>query len=193
MCSFVPWKKWNVKNVNKWNKSYMRTAEMKSSEAWSSQLMYFIYICRISCLSPENREAVSLNQKRYMNSCVRLSLLRCTSLCVRHGLTSVQQRPYPCPRPPTDWTNYQKCVSIFLSSWLANQQWLFYLANHGAYSNPCTQVGVQNKDFSAVTNDMNRVHKLKELRFLANKLLVIVNVIIKQLGLSLCKKFSLTY
>ena len=82
-----PWKKWNVKNVNKWNKSYMRTAEMKSSEAWSSQLMYFIYICRISCLSPENREAVSLNHKRYLNSCVRLSLLRCTTLCVRHGLT----------------------------------------------------------------------------------------------------------
>ena len=86
-----PWKRWNVTNVNKWNKSYMRTAEMKSSEAWSSQLMYFIYICRISCLSRENREAVSLNQKRYMNSCVslRLSLLRCTSLCVRHGVTLV--------------------------------------------------------------------------------------------------------
>lgn len=84
-----PWKRWNVTKVNKWNKSYMRTAEMKSSEAWSSQLMYFIYICCISCLSREHREAVSLNQKRYMNSCVRLSLLRSTSLCVRHGLTLV--------------------------------------------------------------------------------------------------------
>ena len=51
--------------------------------------MYFMYICRISCLSREHREAVSLNQKRYMNSCVRLSLLRSTSLCVRHGLTLV--------------------------------------------------------------------------------------------------------
>ena len=38
--------------------------------------------------SREHREAVSLNHKRYMNSCVRLSLW-CTSLCVRHGLTLV--------------------------------------------------------------------------------------------------------
>ena len=51
--------------------------------------MYFIYICRISCLSREHKEAVSLNHKRYLNSCVRLSLLRCTSLCVRHGVTLV--------------------------------------------------------------------------------------------------------
>ena len=72
----------------------------------------------------------------------------------------------------------------------------FYLANHGAYSNPCTQVGAQKKGFSTVSNDMNRVYRLKELRFLADKLLVIFIVVYvrnKQLRLSLCKKCFLTY
>ena len=131
-----PWKRWNVTNVNKSNKSnksYMRTAEMKSSEAWSTQLMYFIYICRISCLSREHREAVSLNQKRYLNSFVRLSLLRCTSLCVRHGLTLVSNvcAAYPCPRPPNGLNKLPEvCINFpftFISkstmAFLTGQSW----------------------------------------------------------------------
>ena len=50
--------------------------------------------------------------------------------------------------------------------------------------------------FSAVSNDMNRVYKLKELSFLANKLLVFLIVVcgsIEQLRWSLCKKCFLTY
>ncbi|CAH3186123.1 unnamed protein product [Porites evermanni] len=35
----------------------------------------------------------------------------------------------------------------------------------------------QKKGFSAVSNDMNRVYRLKELRFLADKLLVILLVV----------------
>ncbi|CAH3170241.1 unnamed protein product, partial [Porites lobata] len=38
-------------------------------------------------------------------------------------------------------------------------------------------VEAQKKGFSAVSNDMNRVYKLKELRFLADKLLVILIVV----------------
>ena len=65
-----------------------------------------------------------------------------------------------------------------------------------SYSNPCTQVKAQKKGFSAVSIDMIRVYRLKELRFLADKLLVILIVVyvsIKKLRLSICKKFSLTY
>ena len=54
-----------------------------------------------------------------------------------------KQRRYPCFGPPADSTNYRKWVSNFLSSWLANRQWLFQKANHGAYSNPGTQVEAQ--------------------------------------------------
>jgi len=37
--------------------------------------------------------------------------------------------------------NYWRCVSNFVSSWLANRQCHFKQANHGAYSNPSTQQG----------------------------------------------------
>ena len=37
--------------------------------------------------------------------------------------------------------NYWKCISNFVSSWLANWQCHFKQANHGAYSNLGTQVG----------------------------------------------------
>ena len=47
--------------------------------------------------------------------------------------------------------NYQKGISNFLSHWLANRQWLYWQVNHGAYSNPCTQVGAQSKDLGAVS------------------------------------------
>ena len=72
----------------------------------------------------------------------------------------------------------------------------FKLANHGINLNPCTQEEAQKKGFSAVSNDMNRVYRLKELRFLADKLLVILLVVyvsIKQLHFSLGKKCFLTY
>ena len=42
----------------------------------------------------------------------------------------------PCSGIPLDSTNYRKCVSNCLSSWLANRQWFFSKASHGAYSNP---------------------------------------------------------
>ena len=53
---------------------------------------------------------------------------------------SVKQYRYLCSGPSTDSTNYQKCISNFLLSWLAN--W----ANHGPYSNPGTSLeqGYQN-------------------------------------------------
>ena len=38
-------------------------------------------------------------------------------------------------------TNYWKCISNFVSSWLANWQCHFKQANHGAYLNLGTQVG----------------------------------------------------
>ena len=47
---------------------------------------------------------------------------------------------YSCSGPPTDSTNYWKCVSKFLSTLLANRQWHFKQANHGAHANPGTQV-----------------------------------------------------
>ena len=50
-------------------------------------------------------------------------------------------RRNPSSGPPTDSKNYQKCVSKFYSTWLANRQWLYNRANHGAYSNPGTQFG----------------------------------------------------
>ena len=39
----------------------------------------------------------------------------------------------------------------FPSTWLANRQWPFQQANHGAYSNPGTQVGTQKTNFGAVS------------------------------------------
>ena len=38
-------------------------------------------------------------------------------------------------------TNYWKLISNFPSTWLANQQWLLELANHGVYLDPGIQVG----------------------------------------------------
>ena len=40
-------------------------------------------------------------------------------------VTSAKQCWDPCSGSPTDSTNYRKCVSNFLSSWVANWQWLF--------------------------------------------------------------------
>ena len=45
-------------------------------------------------------------------------------------------------------TNYRKCVSNFPSTWLANWQWQFLLANHGTYSNPGTQAGYRTRIFA---------------------------------------------
>ena len=42
------------------------------------------------------------------------------------------------------------CLRHELSSCLANRLWHFSQTNHGAYSNPDTQLGAQNKDFCAV-------------------------------------------
>ena len=40
---------------------------------------------------------------------------------------------------------------------LANGQWHLKQANHGTYSNPCTQVGAWNKDFGDVSQtDLTR-------------------------------------
>ena len=74
--------------------------------------------------------------------------LRCRRNLTRL-VTSAKQRRDPCSWPPTDSTNYRNRVSNFLSTWLANRQWLLKQADHGAYSNPGTQVGTQNKDFGA--------------------------------------------
>ena len=46
---------------------------------------------------------------------------------------------------PNDSMNYQKCVLKFPSTCLANRQWLFQQANHGAYSNPGTQWGSRTR------------------------------------------------
>ena len=35
------------------------------------------------------------------------------------------------------------------STWMVNQWCLFWQANHGLYSNPCTQLRVHNKEFGA--------------------------------------------
>ena len=43
------------------------------------------------------------------------------------------------------------CLRRELSSCLANRLWHFSQANHGAYSNPDTKLGAQNKDFGAVS------------------------------------------
>ena len=85
-----------------------------------------------------------------------------TSQRHRHNLifisNGVKQCRDPCSGPPTDSTNYWKCVSNFLPSWLANWQCLFWQANHGTWWNSGTQVGPQNKDFGAVLQtDLTRV------------------------------------
>ena len=57
---------------------------------------------------------------------------------------------YSCSGPPTD--------SNFLSTLLANREWHFKQANHGAHANPGTQVRAWNKDFGAVSQtDLPRV------------------------------------
>ena len=53
---------------------------------------------------------------------------KCNLIKLVHSVSSVKQRWYPCSGcfgPLMDWTNYQRCVSNFSSSWLANQEWLF--------------------------------------------------------------------
>ena len=84
------------------------------------------------------------NNKESTSSC---------SLRGRRNLTSVSNVCEAVPRslfyfrPPTDWTKYRKGVSNFLLIWLANRRWLFEQANHGAYSNPGTQVGGPQQGF----------------------------------------------
>ena len=73
-----------------------------------------------------------------------------TSLRRRRNLTSVSNvcevAPISCSVPPTDSTNYRKCVSNFLLSWLANRQWLFNRPIM-ARTQILVGVGAQNKDF----------------------------------------------
>lgn len=45
------------------------------------------------------------------------------------NLTSVGNVSEACSRPPTYSTNHRKCVSNFLSTWLAIRQWFFKQAN----------------------------------------------------------------
>ena len=52
---------------------------------------------------------------------------------------------------PANSVNCQKCLSNLPSTCLANSQWHFKRANHGIYSNPGMQVGVQNNDFGTVS------------------------------------------
>ena len=66
-------------------------------------------------------------------------------------VTFTKQHRDPGSGPPTDATNNRKYFSNFTSTWLANRQWLFWHANHGAYSNPDTQLDAQSKDFGAVS------------------------------------------
>ena len=70
--------------------------------------------------------------------------------------TSAKQRWDPCSGPPTNSTNYWKCISNLLSSWLANQQCLFWQANHGTYSNPGTQVGPGQGFWCCFANRLNQ-------------------------------------
>ena len=79
-------------------------------------------------------------------SCETVAWLN-TSLCCRGtcNLTSVSNVYKAAPRSlfwaPMDLMNYQKCVSNFLLTSLANQQWYFKPVSHDMYSNPgCTQV-----------------------------------------------------
>ena len=54
--------------------------------------------------------------------------VRCSLHCrcnLTQLVTSVKQCRNPSTEPPTDLTTYRKCISNFLSTWLANQQWLF--------------------------------------------------------------------
>ena len=71
---------------------------------------------------------------------------------------SVKQCQCYCSGSRTDSTNYKKSVSNFFNlDSLANGQWHFKQANHGAYSNPGTQVGALNKDFGDVSQtDLTR-------------------------------------
>ena len=90
-----------------------------------------------------------------------------TDVLLSRLVTSAKQCRDPCSGPPMDSTNYWKCVSNFLSSWLGNRQCLFWQANHGTWSNPGTQVGPQNKDFGAVLQtDLTRVWFLLWCRLL---------------------------
>ena len=70
-----------------------------------------------------------LNKKKGRINDTACSL--CITACVadviwpRLVTSAKQQRRDRCSGPPTDSTNYRKCVLNFLSSWLANRQWLF--------------------------------------------------------------------
>ena len=86
-------------------------------------------------------------ERRFRFSCRLL-----TSQVRRRNLTSIKL----LFEPPTDSTNYRKCVSNFLSSWLANQQWDFWQANHEAYSNPGTQVEAQEGFRRAFADGLNQ-------------------------------------
>ena len=70
---------------------------------------------------------------------------------------SAKQRWDPCSGPPTNSTNYWKCISNLLSSWVANQQCLFWQANHGTYSNPGTQVGPGQGFWCCFADRLNQI------------------------------------
>ena len=92
--------------------------------------------------------------------------LACVQMITKLWLVpSAKQRRDLCSGPPTDSTNYRKCVSNSPSTWLAittNKTKAFFnwpiVARTGAYSNLGTQLEVQNKDFGAVSQtELTRV------------------------------------
>ena len=68
--------------------------------------------------------------------------------------------------PPTDSTNYHKYIlnSCSVLFRLANWQWLFEQANHGAHSNPGTQVGTQNSGWSRPSDKGGGGHPVPEIK-----------------------------
>ena len=82
-----------------------------------------------------------------------------SSLRRRRNLTSVSDVCAAAPMPlflAPNGLNYRKCVSNFLSSWLAYRQTLLEQANHGAHSNLGIKMGTQNKDFDTVSQTGNK-------------------------------------
>ena len=101
---------------------------------------------------------ISLKRRNNKGSTLSCSLHRRLNLTSVSNVCEAVPRSLFYFRPPTDSTNYRKGVSNFLLIWLTNRQWLFEQANHGAYSNPGTQVGAHNKDFGTVSQtDVTRV------------------------------------
>ena len=92
---------------------------------------------------------------------VVINSLRCRSR-LPMLVASAKRRWYPCSVPLTDSTYFWRCVAYFPLTWLANRQWIFSQAKHGAGSNPVTRVGAPNKGFGAVSHtDLTRLQLLK--------------------------------